>query len=158
MSPIPNTWWSSGIAGLVCVGLLPVAAHWIRGDREARCAWDGLALERIYVVRIIEGPESVFSFCCVRCAEQWLSQRRNMSVTILVTDEASGEEIEASAAHYVRSTVVTNSVTGNRCHVFGNVQDAQKHAKAASGQLLTTTKQPFREAGPFHKEDVPDDQ
>jgi len=51
--------------------------------------------------------------------------------------------LSASQAHYVRSTVATNAVTGNRRHVFRTVEDALKHAEAAHGRRLLGAERPF---------------
>ena len=60
-----------------------------------------------------------------------------------MTDEAGGIELEAGEALYVRSTVVTNAVTGNRRHVFRRDADARKHAEAANGRRLLGADRPF---------------
>ena len=140
---IPNSWWLSGLAGLVIVTVIPVVGHWIRGDREGRCAWDGLEIEPIYQVRIVEKPGVTYQFCCLQCAEFWLKRRGRKPIAIFVTDGASGREIKASNAFYVRSTVATNAVTGDRRHVFRAVEDALKHAKAAHGRQLQGDERPF---------------
>lgn len=140
---ITKSWWLVGLLGLGIAAALPVVGHLIRGEADERCAWDGLGLEPIYQVRIIEETGNAYTFCCLRCAESWLEQRGRQPVRILVTDEASGTEISASQAHYVRSTVATNAVTGNRRHVFRTVEDALKHAEAAHGRRLLGAERPF---------------
>jgi hypothetical protein len=60
-----------------------------------------------------------------------------------VTDEASGEEIEAKSATYVRSLVVTTPTTGNKVHAFGNPADAEGHAARWQGRVLSAAEQPL---------------
>ncbi len=140
---VPKSWWLTGLAGLAIVAALPFVGHWLRGDQEERCAWDGQELEPIYQVRIVEEPAIATKFCCIRCAESWLERRGRQPLQIFVTDEASGTEIESSKAHYVRSTVATNAVTGNRRHAFAAVEDAVKHAEGARGRQLSGADRPF---------------
>jgi hypothetical protein len=144
---VPRSWWLTALAGLVIAALLPFVGHLIRGDAQHRCAWDGQEIELIYRVRIVEDAENTYEFCCLQCAELWLERRGHKPLRILVTDEASGQEIEAFKAYYVRSTVATNAVTGNRRHVFRTAEDALKHAEAAHGRRLLEDERPFAKPG-----------
>ena len=85
-----------------------------------------------------------YLFCCVRCAEIWLRGQPSPPRAVLVTDEESGEELDASAAWYVRSSVVTTPATGNRVHVFRSRADAERHADAYGGTVLARSEAPFR--------------
>jgi hypothetical protein len=143
---VPKSWWLTGLAGLIILSILPFAGQVLRGDREDQCAWDGLRLEPIYQVRIVEETGSTANFCCLQCAERWLERHDGASVRVFVTDEASGAELDASRALYVRSSVVTNTVTGNRRHVFRRIEDASKHADAAHGRRLLGAERPFAKA------------
>jgi len=140
---IPRSWWRNGLIGLVVVAALPVVGHWVRGRQPPGCEWDGLPLEPIYRVRIVEQGGAAHEFCCVHCAGLWLQQSGCRPARILVTDETSGTEFNAAAACYVRSTVATNAVTGNRIHVFSTEAAASRHAAAAHGRLLVGTERPF---------------
>jgi hypothetical protein len=140
---IPRSWWWNALVGLGVAALLPVVGHALRGNHSRGCAWDGLPLEPIYRVRIIERPGATREFCSVRCAELWLRQCGCRPSRILVTDEAGGGELDASAARYVRSTVPTNPVTGNRVHVFRTEEAASRHAAAARGRSLAGAERPF---------------
>ena len=139
---------------MIIVAALPFAAHWIRGGADERCAWDGLEIDPVYRVRIVEQPGITYTFCCVQCAVRWLDRREVAPRDIFVTDEASGAEIPAREASYVRSTVSTNAITGNRVHAFRTAEDAMKHAQAAGGRRLIGAERPF--AGiTFSDSDVP---
>jgi hypothetical protein len=139
---IPKAWWFGGLIGLVIVAILPCAGHLMRGGDNERCAWDGLEIEPIYQVRIVEESGFTGRFCCLRCAEAWQA-RRGQPLNVFVTDEASGMELDAAQAVYVRSTVITNAITGNRRHVFRRIEDATKHAEAAHGHRLLGAERPF---------------
>lgn len=154
---VPNSWWLNGVIGLFLISLLPLAGVLMRDHKDVRCAWDGLPVERIYRVRIIESSDTPREFCCLTCAERWLQQRRDQARRILVTDESSGREIAAGDAHYVRSTVVTNPVTGNQRHVFESAEDAARHASAAQGLLLAGPERPFSQHRLSPQTDVLDD-
>ena len=84
-----------------------------------------------------------FSFCCVHCTRLWLAQRDDPPAAVAVTDEATGEPVEARAAVFVRSTVATNPVTGNRVHAFRDRAAAEEHARVFGGWVLTGDERPF---------------
>jgi hypothetical protein len=64
-----------------------------------------------------------------------------------VTDEVSGEEIDAPDAYFVRSQVVTTPATGNRIHVFHKLEDAQRHAQTYRGTVLDAKERPVGQSG-----------
>ncbi len=140
---ISRSWWFTGLAGLLVAFLIPLVAHWIRGERGLHCAWDGLEIEPLYQVDIVDQSGSAHTFCCLRCAEFWLHRRDRLPERILVVDEASGQEIDSADAHYVRSTVVINRITGERRHVFLHADDALNHVAAARGHQLLGDERPF---------------
>jgi hypothetical protein len=131
------------LAGLVLIVGLPLAGRWARRQAEPRCALDGLVIEPLYRVRVVDRAGGSHVFCCIRCAGRWLARQAERPAAVYVTDEASREEIDAAAAHFVQSTVVTNPVTGSRTHVFRNLTDAEEHARLYAGWLLTGAERPF---------------
>jgi hypothetical protein len=133
----------AALAGLLLLAALPVLGHWVRRAPEGRCALDGVAIVPIYQVRVRDGQGNDQTFCCIRCAELWLGRQTATPQAVTVTDEASGQAIEATAAYFVRSTVVTAPTTGNRVHAFADQADAERHAESAHGRLLTGTDRPF---------------
>jgi hypothetical protein len=84
-------------------------------------------------------------FCCIHCAEAWVKQQTTRPKAVWVTDESSGEEIEATSAYFVRSRVETNPVTRNRIHAFRAESDAEKHARECNGLMLDGPDRPFHE-------------
>ncbi len=122
----------------------------MRRDGGERCAWDGLAVEPIYRVRIVEPGGDSYSFCSPECAEHWLHRDQRDPIDVLVTDEAGGDEVDAASASFVRSTVATNAVTGNRLHAFRRTEDALRHIEAAGGRLLQGPQRPFTELTDSH--------
>ena len=137
-----KTFWIVLIMGLVVVGL-PVAGNWFRGRAEPGFALDGGEIVPAYRVRVVDGRGDSHLFCCVACARIWLQRQPAPPRAVAVTDEESGEEIDASEAWYVRSSVVTTPTTGNRVHVFRNRADAEKHADAFGGVVLPGSERPF---------------
>jgi hypothetical protein len=131
------------LAGLLIVVGLPLAGKWARRNEPPRCALDGLTIEPGYRVRVVDRDGKSRNFCCVRCAEQWLARRAETPAAVFVTDEAHGEEVSSDLAHFVRSRVTTNPITGNRTHAFQDHADAQRHVDAYGGQLLTGAARPF---------------
>lgn len=123
--------------------LVPLVGSWLRRERLARCSLDGLPIAPVYQVRLViqEGTEP--RFCCIRCAQTWLSLEGLTPQAVLVTDEVSGKEIEASLAWFVRSSIVTTPITGNRIHTFSNRADANRHADLNRGRVLVGADRPF---------------
>jgi hypothetical protein len=127
--------------------LLPVVAVRLRGDAGPCCALDGTPLVPLYRVRIVDAARQSRAFCCIGCAEIWLQHQAEGARAVFVTDETSGDEIEATSATFVRSLVVTTPTTGNRLHTFRDRADAEKHAARWQGTVLTTAERPFAPAG-----------
>jgi nitrous oxide reductase accessory protein NosL len=132
-----------GLVGLVVVVGVPVAGNWARQRAAGTCALDGMAIDPAYRVEVVDLRGHAEPFCCLKCAEIWLKNRPGPTRAILVTDEASGERIDAETAFYVRSSVVTAPTTGNRVHVFRSREDAEKHAAAHWGTVLSGSERPL---------------
>ena len=135
--------WHIVLAVLIVAVALAVAGSWSRRRAPGRCALDGAPIEPLYRVRVVDGHGHSHDFCCVRCAELWLEGQMARPREVHVTDESGGGEVEANRAYFVRSSVVTTATTGNRIHAFKDREDAERHAAAAGGRLLTGTDRPF---------------
>jgi hypothetical protein len=133
----------AGAVGLLVLAGLPLVGHWLRRSPQPCCALDGGRLEGSFRVRILEGDGRVQEFCCIRCAELWLRQQPVPARAVYVTDEESGQEVDAASAHFVRSLVVTTPTTGNRIHAFRNRSAAERHARECGGTLLEPPERPF---------------
>ncbi len=138
--------WVIGLAGLLVLAALPVIGNRVRRPAGDRCALDGVRIDPLYRARVRDHEGRDHAFCCVRCAELWLSRQRPGPQAVYVTDEASGREVEATSAHFVRSTVVTVPTTGNRVHAFADRADAERHAETARGRVLVGPERPFAAA------------
>jgi hypothetical protein len=136
-----------GILGLLIVVGLPVLGSWARHRAAENCALDGEPIVAIYQVRIVDAQEQSHKFCCLHCAEIWLSHQTATPRAIWVTDEASGQEIAAADAFFVRSFVETNPATGNRIHTFRTREDAEHHAARFGGRVLEGQDRPLPLAG-----------
>jgi len=123
--------------------LLPVIGTWVRRIPQSRCALDGAEIEPSYRVRIDDAEGRTHLFCCIRCCEMWLAQQAALPRRIWVTDESSGEEIDARLAVFVRSVVVTSPTTGDRIHAFKDRLQAERHAKSCWGAVLSDKDKPF---------------
>jgi hypothetical protein len=130
---------------LVILGL-PLAGKWARRGAAARCELDGVAITPSYRVRALDASGEEHKFCCIRCAALWLRQRPARAV--FVTDEATGREINATSAWFVRSQVVTAPQADNYLHAFAHRDDAVKHARTARGTVLAASENPFLNGGP----------
>jgi hypothetical protein len=134
--------WIAAAVGLLIAAGLPVAGHWLRHEPEDRCALEGAPIEATYRVRVVDEAGQSRAFCCIACAEFWLAHCPGRPRAIYVTDEETGREVNAHAAYFVRSPVVTNAGTGNRIHAFGRRAVAVKHA-ALGGTILEGPDRPF---------------
>jgi hypothetical protein len=136
--------WLFYLAGLLVVVGLPLAGKWARRRQSPHCEFDGLNIEPRYLVRVVDRAGQSHSFCCVRCARQWLKRQPDPPRAVYVTDEVSGAEIDSRSACFVVSEVTTNPITGNHTHVFRNRRAAEAHARAFEGAVLAAEEQPFR--------------
>src|SRR5262249_57057291 len=66
--------WLLLLAGLLVIVGLPVAGKWLRRQSEPRCALDGLKIEPLYRVRVVDRTGGSQDFCCIRCAGLWLGR------------------------------------------------------------------------------------
>jgi hypothetical protein len=130
-------------AGVALVVGLPLAARWLRTRDSGRCALDGLKVEALYQVRVVDAGGASRRFCCVRCAERWLALGRE-AAAVYITDEATGDEVEAGSAWFVVSPVATNPITRNRVHAFRDRADAEAHARDFHGLVLSPADRPLR--------------
>ena len=140
---IPWRWLTC--AGIVLVAtLLPFASTRLAGPPGERCARDGVALGRLLQVRIEAAAGTEHRFCSVRCAEDWLRRSGETATAIRVIDEASGREIDADRAHWVRSQILTSRESNESLHAFARAADARAHAEAYRGQVLSEEERPLR--------------
>jgi hypothetical protein len=136
--------WILGLAFVCALAALPLAGHWARRGAARSCDFDGAAIDPIYRVRIVDADGKDREFCCIGCAEQWLGRTSRQPRAILVTDEIGGETLDAAAAFFAHSRVVTQRTTGNRIHAFRTRGDAEHHAATVGGRVLDGTDRPFR--------------
>lgn len=132
----------SAIILAVNTSTIVVSSHY--RNTPSICSLDGSAIHPLYEVTIIKKDNSSLRFSCIVSAQIWLRENSKEVFYILVTDEPSGEKINASDAYYVASDVITTPHTGNGIHVFGKKSLAQEHARAFNGKLI---KIPFRYLG-----------
>jgi hypothetical protein len=131
------------LAGLIVAVGAPLAGNWWRRQPEHSCRLDRAKIVALYRVSVVDQQDQTNEFCCIRCAELWLSNQEVKSRAIYVTDEASGQPIGAATAYFVRSPVVTTATTQNRIHAFATRSDAEKHLERYGGQMLQGEDRPF---------------
>jgi hypothetical protein len=132
------------LAGLAVIVGLPFLGKWARRSPGERCALDGMAINPVYRVRVVDEQGQDHTFCCIHCATVWLGRQPAAPRAVYVTDEVSGQEVEAASAWFVRSLVVTVPHTGNDIHAFRTQADAARHASTAHGTVLEDSDRPFR--------------
>jgi hypothetical protein len=127
----------------VVVGL-PLAVHRLRGNTRPRCAFDDKAVGRTSRVDVVDAEGRPHVFCCPSCAMAWLVRRPDPPRSVTVTDEASGQPLDADQAVYVRSSEGDERATGLRLHAYRSRADAERHADSYMGVVLTESERPFR--------------
>jgi hypothetical protein len=137
--------WLLGAAGLAVLIGLPILGNWARRDAQPRCALDGARIAPLFRIRVVDGQGQWHLFCCIDCAELWLKRQTEKPRAIFVTDEVNGQDIAVETAHFVRSLVAAPTGNGGRVHAFGQVADAERHAQAFHGTILTDRAKPFSE-------------
>ncbi len=106
-----------------------------RADRCERCGASSATIGRVRFL-LPNGEERVF--CSIPCA---LAAPRPSGTRVLVTDEATGRELDAEAAFFVESSAVSVAHNRTRIHAFASPVDAQAHLERHRGRWLPN---PFR--------------
>lgn len=101
-----------------------------------KCSLDGIRIDPLYEVTIIQKGETSYSFSCVLSAQIWLMENSEPISSIWVTDETTGEKIRAELAYYVESDLTTTPHTGNRIHAFSHEKAAKLHAQQYKGKFV----------------------
>ena len=110
-----------------------------------RCSLDGIRIDPLYEVKIIGKDERCWSLSSILSAQIWLRENSMKVSSIWVTDEITGEKIEAGDAYYVESEVITTPHTGNKIHVFAQRTEAKLHARQFNGKLVKNPLRTHRE-------------
>jgi len=133
---------------LLLVGVLIIAtiisvlvAHPRHIYASSRCSLDGSRIQPLYEVIIVLRDKSIHRFSSIISARIWFRENNEQVSTILVTDEATGEKIDAGQAFYAESEVLTTPHTRNKIHVFGRREAAKLHAFEFKGKLVVN---PFK--------------
>lgn len=113
-----------------------LSAQHTENSGRALCAFDGLEILPLYRVEVRLPDKSLSMFCGIACAKQWLQDSGAKSAVVTVADEATGKQIPADKAFFVKSKVITNRSTGNNLHSFEKREDAEKHAREYRGDLV----------------------
>lgn len=100
------------------------------------CHYDGENITTIYEVAINLKDGDVSKFCSVYCAQAWFKENNKKVASVTVTDEFTGEKLDASIAFFVESDVVNVAATRNSIHVFKDEHDARAHIKQYNGKTL----------------------
>ncbi|RJO61772.1 hypothetical protein C4544_01910 [candidate division WS5 bacterium] len=98
------------------------------------CHYDGEKSRPIYEVNITLKDGDVMQFCSIYCAGAWFKENAAKADTVIVTDEITGEKLDASIAFFVESDVISVATTRNRIHAFKDEHHAQTHAKQYNGR------------------------
>lgn len=123
-------------AGLAAVAVLPVLGRAWRSGGEPRCALDGVVLDASRRVRVVDADGADRLLCCVACGDRWLAAEAKAPRAAFVADEATGVDVPAEEAWFVRSRVPAFPVCACYVHAFAREADARRHAEAFGGVVL----------------------
>jgi len=101
-----------------------------------RCSLDGSEIIPEFEVIIIKDNNEKNHFSCLSSAKIFLAESSILFSDILVTDEITGEKINAKNAFFVESEKITTPHTGNRIHVFADRLAAGLHAEKFNGKFI----------------------
>lgn len=121
------------IAVSVAVSLFTI---FLQRQSVSVCHYDGEKIMPIYGVDIKLKDGDVSRFCSVYCSQAWFKENNTKVASVTVTDELTGEKLDASLAFFVESEVVSVATTRNRIHVFKEEHHAQTHAKQYNGLIV----------------------
>lgn len=126
----------TGLAILIMAIVFSAASVMYQRSRAERCAYDGTVIVPVYEVDITLSEDRILKFCSIHCAKEW--SRKNLSAidSVTVTDEVTGERLDASMAYFVESDVVSVKATDNRVHVFKHEDHALSHVTQHKGKML----------------------
>ena len=127
--------WPLVLLAAVVLGLVAGRMDRPGGDRCDRCGAPSATIGRVRFE--LPGGE-VRVFCSIPCAR---AAPRPPGTRVLVTDEATGDEVDADAAFYVESPVVSVAHNRTRIHAFASPADARAHIREHGGRWVPN---PFR--------------
>jgi hypothetical protein len=127
---------SSGLLGwFAAISALAVASRWsIDGRSDGHCRLDGVTIEPVRRVDLLDGPQVVAGFCSIDCALAWPEQPASPSWQL--RDEVTGRPVDANRAAFVTSRVAGVPGRGGRIHVFALPDDAERHCARFGGAPL----------------------
>ena len=130
------------VGTLIIITIISVLAAYPRHIyASSRCSLDGSRIQPLYEVIIVLQDKSIRRFSSIISARIWFRENSEQVSNILVTDEATGEKIDAGQAFYAESEVITTPHTRNKIHVFGPREAAELHALEFRGKLVSN---PFK--------------
>ncbi|MBI4848571.1 MAG: hypothetical protein HY808_08380 [Nitrospirae bacterium] len=121
------------IAFSVAISLITIS---LQRQNAPVCHYDGENIMPVYEVDIEQKDRGVLKFCSVYCALEWFKRNNTKSAFVTVTDELTGEKLDASLAFFVESDVISVAATRNRMHVFKDKHHAQAHGKQYNGKSV----------------------
>jgi len=126
----------TGLAILI-LSIILAAGSVIYQERKAlRCDYDGIKIIPVYGIDVMIKDGESMNFCSIHCAREWSLKNRALIKSVMVTDEVTGEMLDADRAYYVESDVVTVRAVQNRIHVFREKTDALSHAGQHNGSII----------------------
>lgn len=148
-----GAWVRNAFLGLLALSLLVILSFLIfrEGEHEkvVKCAYDGVEIDPLYEVRFIMKDGKALRFCCIVNAIMAFPQSKAGIDSVLVTDEVTGQKLNAEKAFFIESSVVTVPHVKNRIHVFASEFDAVRHRDQYSGKHIEN---PFVLFSPWREE------
>jgi len=123
--------------------LLALAGELIGKAATERCVVDGAIVRPISRVEVRTPTGENVLFCSLCCARTWLDANPGIAAglsrgdgQLTVTDEVSGQAMDASLAYWVESSRPSRRHNRCRAHVFQEIEDASRHLLDYQGREL----------------------
>lgn len=116
--------------------VIPLITISLQRQNTTVCHYDGEKIMAIYEVDIKQKDGDILRFCSVYCAREWFERNNTKVASVTVTDELTGEKLDAAIAFFVESEVISVATTRNRIHVFKEEHHSQTHAKQYNGRIV----------------------
>jgi len=134
--------WIRWALALLALAILPLAADRLR-SREERCALDGATVAPAFRVRAVDAGGADRVFCGIQCAQLWAARQDRPLRALVVTDAATGREVDAATAWYVRALSTRADGAPDAIRAFAAHAEAERFVAAYGGEILVAKKRPF---------------
>ncbi len=128
------------LVALVSIGLGLFSSYYMYGHEVERCDLCGISINPTFEARLHLKDGTVKRYCCIHCALEAYREFKDRVEWVSVTDQETGEKLNANDVIYVENDVITCKPCGLKLHVFaselaGLQSRAKKYMKVFGGRI-----------------------